>query len=351
MKQHHIPARFFFLIGFLFLTMAVQAQKENNVEQVKELPKTNQHITKELEAQITEIVRPVKEQLEKILNEDASGTYAMYKDDIRKISELKNSQDKRLQLEKFQKKYYPFIKKIWDQLKIDEGQYRQKLINIFSPQVKETIRFGEFLNFTMSTTSPKPAPPPPPPPSPSNICVDANTLFSGSFGQDGGAIGGSRVQVAPARPPSPAEIVAAATTAIVGTFRCRGWIRNTITIPANFPSNYKVLRSKKTFDWRGNVDAVAFLGVSWGTVAYSTSPDDNDFTVCSEIYTAVAPVIFVSVLNKTASRTEEAIFTKNDTRNIQFGITCYASATSSVYLSFSNATSSCAMTKWDVCEE
>jgi hypothetical protein len=349
MKLQNKLSVFFLLAGILLLSTVSMAQK--NIEQVKEIPKAKLHITKELEAQIIEVVKPVKEKIEKLLNDDGSGTYALYKDDIKKLIDTKGENERSAMLQKIQKKYYPFIKKIWDQAKIDDNQYKLKLTSLFPPDLRETIRFGEFLNFTMGSSHQKPTPPPPPPPSPSNVCVDANALFRGSFGLDGGAIGSSEVIVAPANSPSPAEIVVSVGTGIIGSYRGQGWIRNTITIPANIPSNYKVLRSTKTFDWTGMADAASILGCCWSTVAYSTSPDDPNFNICGETYTAVAPVIFVCFITKRTSKTEEAIFTKNDTRGTQFGITCYGTASSSLYFSYAHAHSSCAMIKWGVCEE
>ncbi len=358
MKRQHSFSRFLFLLGALFLTMAVQAQKEKNVEQVKALPKSKQHITKEVETRLTELMLPVKQTLEKLLNEDATGNYKAYKDDIQRLDAITNSQDKVKHLEKMQKKYYAFIKNTWAQAKIDEAGYQQKIKNLFPADQKETIRFNEFLNFTMSSpqkpTPPAPPPPPPPPPAmPPNICINANAnnFFRGSFGMDGGAIGSTHVVVAPANPPSPAEIVSVAGSGIVGFYRSQGWIRNTLSVPANFPSDYRVLRSTKRFDWLGMASAVTIAGVCWSTVAYTTTPNTPDFTDGGEMHTAVAPVIWFCTFTKRASKTEEKIFTKDNTTGYQFGITCYASATASIYLSYAHAHSAAAIWKWDICEE
>ena len=355
MKHSIKLSTIFFLFSLLACTISYsQKDVKNAVTQLKQLPKIKAHITKEIEAQITEIVRPVKDQIEKLYNEDATGNYASYSSDIEKLSKITDSKEKISMAQKIKKRYYPFIKKIWDQAKIDEEMYKQKLINIFPANVKETIRFGEFLNFTMGSSYQKPPAPPPPAPSPEapvNICANANALFRGTFGVEGGAIGGTRVQVAPANPPSPAEIVAGADALILGFYKSEGWLHNTVTMPGTFPIDNKLLRSTKKFDWRGSGVAFTLLGCAWSTVAYTTDANTTDFTVSGEIYSVVAPVTFIQTIDQTASKTEESVLPKTDLKSVQFGITCYASASSSIFLSWGNATSSCAMWKWDICEE
>ncbi len=340
------------LLLFLLLACTINSYSQRDqVTQLKELPKTKAHITKEIEAQIIEIVKPVKDRIEKLYNEDNTGNYAAYSAEIEKLSKVTDSKEKYSMALTIQKKYYAFVKKIWDEAKIDEAMYKQKLISIFPGNLKETIRFGEFLNFTMSSSHQKPPPPPAAPTPPANICVNANTLFRGTFGVDGGAIGGTRVQVAPANPPSPAEIVAGADAAILGFYRCQGWLHNTVSMPGTFPIDNKSLRSTKRFDWRGSGVAYTLLGCAWSTVAYTTDANTMDFTVMGEIYTVVAPITFIQVISQTTSKTEEVVIQKTDLKSVQFGITCYASASSSIFLSYGNARSSCALWKWDICEE
>jgi hypothetical protein len=331
---------------------ALMAQRElsGKVQQLKELPKSKVHITKEIEKQMTEVVRPVTEQLEKLVKEDASGSYKSYTDDIAKLKTISNTKELNSAISQMQKKYYPFIKKLWDQAKIDEPSYQQKLRQLFPADQRETIRFGEFLNFTMASSNQKPDFPPAPPPPPANICIDANAMFRGSFGIDGGAIGDVRVQVVPANPPSMAECIVSAGCGIIGSYRGQGWIRNTATIPGTFPFDTKSLRCTKSFNWTGIASAVAALGISWATVAYSTSPN-VDFAVGGEIYTAVAPVLWFCTINKRTTKTENTLVAKTDLPAAQFGITCYGQATSSIYLSYANAHSSAGVKPWGICEE
>lgn len=344
-----------FLFSLLACTISYsQRDLKNAVTQLKELPEIKAHITKEIEAQIIEIVKPVKDRIEKLYNEDVTGNYASYSSEIEKLGKITDSKEKRSMAQEIQKKYYPFIKNIWDQAKIDEAMYKQKLISIFPANVKETIRFGEFLNFTMGSSHQKPPPPPAPssaPEAPKNICVNANSLFRGTFGVEGGAIGGTRVQVAPANPPSPAEIVAGADAAILGFYRCAGWLHNTVTMPGTFPIDNKLLRATKRFDWMGFGVAYTLLGCAWSTVAYTTDANTTDFNVSGEIYSVVAPVTFIQITDQSTSKTEESVIPKTDLKSVQFGITCYASASSSIFLSYGNASSSCALWKWDICEE
>jgi hypothetical protein len=327
------------------------AQKEGNVQQLKELPKSVAHITPEIESQIIAIVKPVKDKIEQLFKEDATGTYAAYAAEMEKISKVTNLKDKFAQLQQFQKKYYPFVKDTWAKAKINDADYQLKIKAVFPAKARETISFGDFLNFSMGGSYQKPAPPPPPPPAPTNICVNANSFFRGTFGMDGSVIGGTRVQVVPARPPSPAEIVAGSDAAILGFYRSQGWIRNTIAIPGQFPSDGKSLRATKSFNWTGMGTAFTILGCSWSTVAYTTNPDSDDFSIGGEIYSVVSPVTFIQMITKRTSKTEESVLSKTDINGIWFGITCYTSASSSIFLSYAHSNSSCGLTRWDICEQ
>ncbi len=346
--QLKLPAFLFIVITLLFVEKTT-AQK--GIEQIKELPKNKTHITKEIEVKIIEVVKPVKEIIEKLLEEDASGNYGAYKAAINKVKELKSAEEKSRLLLNIQEKFYPFFKSIWSMAKIDEPVYQQKLKDLFPAQVKETIRFTDFLNFTMGGGSQKPTPPPPPPPASKNLCLNGHDFFKGTFGVDGGAIGATRVQVARANPPSPAEIVASADAVLLGIYRGQGWIRNTISVPANFPNDSKPIRIRKTFDWRGMATAYSVIGISWATVAFSTNGNSTDFNNGGEIHTAVAPVTWICILNKMVSRTEETVVSKTDLTSIQFGITCYVQANSSIFLSYAHANSGCALMNWELCEE
>jgi hypothetical protein len=331
---------------------ALMAQREPGakVQQVKELPKSKVHITKEIEKQIIEVVKPVTEQLDKLVKQDLSGNFKSYTDAIGKLKTITNAEELKNAYTQIQKKYYPFIKKLWDQAKIDEPLYQQKLRQLFPADQRETIRFSEFLNFTMGSSSQKDPPSPAPPQAPNNICIDANTMFRGSFGMDGGAIGDVRVQVVPANPPSQAECIVSAGCGIIGSYRGQGWLRNSASIPGTFPFDTKSLRCKKTFGWSGTASAVAALGLSWATVAYSTSPN-ADFAMGGEIYTATAPVLWFCTITKRTTKTEETLVAKTDLPTAQFGITCYGQATSSIYLSYANALSGAGIKPWEICEE
>src|SRR5687768_1866052 len=101
-----------FLFSLLACTISYsQKDLKNGVTQLKELPKINAHITKEIEAQIIEIVKPVKDRIENLYKEDVTGNYASYSSEIEKLGKITESKEKMSMAQKIQKKYYPFIKK------------------------------------------------------------------------------------------------------------------------------------------------------------------------------------------------------------------------------------------------
>lgn len=331
------------------------AQKEpaQKIEQVQ-LPKNTGHITPKIESQINELVKPVREQLEKLYNADKTGTYKSYVEEMKAISKISDLNKRRTSLKEFEKKYYPFVKKIWNTAAIDEAFYQQKLRGLFEPQIRETIRFSEFLNFSISSGSQAlpPPPPAPPAPAPNNVCVDANKMFRGSRGVEESVIGGAGVAVLPANPPIPAQILAEADAALLGIYKAAGWLRNTVSIPGTFPIDAKMVRVKKTFDWVGWGAAFTLFGCSWSTVAFSTDTEDHQFNIRGQMHTVVSPVTFLLTIDKRVNTTiEELLIPKTDLRLIKSGMVCFAMASASLFLSYGNANSGGTILKWEICEE
>ncbi len=307
--------------------------KNGGVQDIK-LP-----FTKEMEEKVVAVVQPVKEKIEQLFKEDPSGNYAAYADEVRKLDQLKNIEEKKLQIQKIQKKYYPFIKMIWDQAKIDEKDYQQKLRDIFPPEMKETIRFTEFLNFSVSGSQKPAPPPPPPPPSPANICIDGATNFFSIQRVVQSAIGKANVHIVPNR------IQTNCVSEIAGHTQAQGFILSDIKIPGTFPSDNKKLRITKSYTWSGYATAITILGASFATMATSTDNFSNDvFIRCW------APVIFASSVSKNEVRTVQTLINKQFLLNIRFGLHTYCDTYAGAF-ALSISSSNCESLMWSVCEE
>jgi hypothetical protein len=295
--------------------------------------------TKEMEAKVAAVVEPVKNKIEQLFKEDQSGNYAAYAEEVRKAEQLKSPGEKNKAVQNILKKYYPFMKKIWDQAKIDEKDYQQKLKDIFPNEMKETIRFTEFLNFTVSGSTQKPAPPPAPPPAPANICIDAATKFFGLTDLTQTMIGKANAFVIST------GITTDCVSEYAGHTQASGWFLSDIKIPGTFPSDNKNLRITKSYTWSGYATAITILGSSFATISTSTDNFSRDVFIRTW-----APVVWGSTVTKNEVRTVQTVIKKQFLLNIRFGINAYCDTFAAAF-ALSVSESKCGNIMWSVCEE
>ncbi len=321
------------VIMLIALTSAQRSiAQKGDVQNIK-LP-----FTKEMEDKVIAVVQPVKEKIEQLFKEDQSGNYTAYAEEVRKLKQMKSLDEQKSAIQQIQKKYYSFIKKTWDQAKIDENDYQQKLKNIFPPEMRETIRFTEFLNFSVSGNQ-KPAPPPPPPPAPSKICVDASNTFFTTERTTKYVNSNESVMI------SNHFGTVSTGAAVAGYVNASGWILSNITIPGTFPSDNKLLRITKSYEWWAYATAFSVIGCAFATTSTSTENLTTDvFIRCW------APVTWFSTIEKNEVRTVQTLVNKRFMMNIRFGVNVYADSYGALAAggvggsSFNNL-------MWSVCEE
>ena len=334
LKKTMVLSLFITLSGPGWAQKDYPAQKGKDRVNLPALP-----ITREMEKKVEETVAPVVQKLEKLLKADATGTYASYVADVEKLGRLSNRDEKAKLIAAIQRKYYPFIKKTWEEAKIDEAWYQSRLREIFPPELRETIRFTEFLNFSVSGNSSKPSPPPPPPPTPKNICIDAVQSFFTIQDKTRTLNANTSVLV------SNNLVTTGCGSAIAGHSFASGWILSDIRIPGSFPSDDKLLRITKNYRWSGTATAVTVLGCSFATISTST----DNFTTDAFVRTW-APVIFVSSVSRNEARLVQTLIKKQFLLNIRFGINCYSDCYSG-FVSGSVSDNMCDNLSWSVCEE
>lgn len=339
MQTIRIMKKIALCLAVWLFTGTVMAQKEpvfpkGKSDQVA-LPKIP--ITKEMENRVIETVAPVVQRLEKLLKADPGGTYTAYVADVEKLGRLSNRDEKDKMIRQIQRKYYPFIKQKWDEAKIDEAYYQARLREIFPPEMRETIQFTEFLNFSVSGNSSKPAPPPAP--APRNICIDAVKSFFTIQDKTRTLNANTSVLV------SNNLVTTGCGSAIAGHSFASGWILSDIRIPGSFPSDDKLLRITKNYRWSGSATAVSVLGCAFATISTSTDNFSTDAFVRTW-----APVIFVSSVSRNEARLVQTLIKKQFLLNIRFGINCYSDCYSSV-ISGSVSDNMCDNLSWSVCEE
>lgn len=291
--------------------------------------------TKEIADKINAIVKPLKEQADKILNEDATGTYKTYKDDVNALNKMKEGTKKSEATAAILKRYGPFFKNVWSKMNVDERAYQVQLRAVFPAAMAERITFGPFLGMTFTSSSnTAPAPPPAPAPAPENKCIDVCPIAAGEITGEGKLI------AAGAGSYGNCYIKVNSWGAAVGGNNLYGSLKNNISIPGTLPADSRKLRVRKSFDIKQ--EAVAFaLGFGFSETRVTTFQSN-------EYVSAIAPVLFAASKTSTKTITEEYVIEKTDvSRSI-----IKASANTMVYLlSGSWSYSDCTNIRWTICEE
>lgn len=298
----------------------------------KEMPA----ITQDQINKITELVKPLKDQLDKQLNADETGTYKAYLEDIQRLNSIVDAKERSSFSNKILEKYSVFFKNIWDAAKVDEKPYQAKIRRVLEGTFGRQIQFHSYLNFDviLSATDPTPLPPPVREIVP-NKCIDVCTIATGQIAGDasliaaGGGIYGN------------CFLATNAWGAVVGKSELYGYLRNGITIPGTFPNDSRKLRVKKNFELRQEATSFAALGFSYAETwarTYSTS----------EYLLSMSPVFFGSTKLNFKTITEQYVIGKADVAK-------------SIVRSYSGATTygasgawchtNCASIKWSICEE
>ena len=290
-------------------------------------------ITQDQINKIAELVRPIKEQLEKQLSNDE--TYKAYENDIRELNSARSFDDKSSMTKKINEKYSEYFQKVWAAANVDEKAYQLKIRSVFPPDLNDLIKFESFLVFTLIKSEVPPAPPPTEPPPPDK-CIDVCSMLageitgtSGLIAGGGGAYGNCFVRTN------------AWSAVFGGNNSIFGYLRHTITIPGTFPSDSRKLRVKKTWELAQEATTFAVLG---GGYAETRSRVWNT----SEYMLVYSPVIFGSHSIKLKTMSLNYLIEKKD---VALSMFTNSANTFSVFVSGNWSYSSCNSIKWTICEE
>lgn len=325
---------------------------KDDAEKVRRLPERksdatteqlhlNLPVTEEMTAAVIEVVKPIREVVEKLLNEDKTGTYEAYKKDAQVLSTMKDPIEKEKFVASIHEKYFEFFSEVWKKADVDEEAYQKRIKNIFPIEVQETIKFKEFLTFSMHVKKPTrdqhPNPPAPPAPAPENICLNPATLWFGIKHEDHGAISVARADV------DHENVHAFSLASVAGYGNATAGLASDITIPGTFPDDDRLLRVKKTFTWKAEITAFSFIGCSFASV-YVT-------TVANEEYLRLwAPVTWIAFDKFDEQKMEEYLIQKKFLYNIRYGVSVNADSFAEI-LASSTSSSTCLDVKWSICEE
>jgi hypothetical protein len=311
------------IIGFCFflIVKTASAQKDQVTVPKKTIDKIN------------EIVKPLKEQLNNLLEKDETGVYKAYQTDVAQIIEMKDDAEKQMATENIQKKYIDFFQKMWASIDVNEKEYQQQIRNAFPNGWGEMVEFGSFLNFIFKSS--KKTSFPPKPSLPENKCIDVCPGAVGEIKGDPGIIssgGGSFGNC---------FLKAHGWSAVFGKNELYANLRNNITIPGTFPSDSRLLRVKKRYDLTQSVTSFALLGFGYAETRMQTY-------VSNEYMFVMSPVIFVASKYEAKTIWEEYLMPKTSIAQSLFR--SYA-GTFSVYLSGNWCLTECTNIQWSVCEE
>ena len=309
-------------IFFIFPVMAQREKREISL------------LDKDQIRRITDIVKPVKEQIEKQLNEDE--TYQTYLQDIKELNSTKNFEEKSSLTAKINEKYSDYFKKIWSEANVDEKSYQLSIRRVFPDNLAELIQFEAFLNFTLSVSTVTNTPPsePPPPDKCLDICSMAAGEITGSsalVAAGGGSYGNCFLRTN-----------AWGTGAFYAGFsELYGALKNNITIPGTLPDDSRKLRVIKSYELKQEATSFAALGGGFAETRARTYQT-------SEYMLVYSPVIWGSHAIKIKTMSENYLLEKKDVARSIFKT--YAN-TVSAFISGNWCFSECSSIKWSICEE
>jgi hypothetical protein len=293
-------------------------------------------VTQEMINKVINIVKPLREQADKLLQADATGTFKAYQRDVASLNKMKNGAEKSKASAQIMEKYASFFKNIWANIKVDEKAYQAQIRSAFPVAIAERITFQQFLNFSYgSSTNTNSAPLPAPAPAPENKCIDVCSIAAGEITGDAGLIGGGAGSY------GNCFLKVNSWGVVAGGNDLYGVLKNNITIPGTLPADSRKLRVKISFDLKQEAVAFAILGFSLSETTVNTYQGH-------EYLLAIAPVIFATSKISQKSYSEEYVIEKTEVGKS----TIKAFAHSFAYFITANwCYSNCTNIKWTICEE
>lgn len=213
---------------------------------------------------ISRIVKPAKEALFKILEDDETGLFKAYTADIEKLKEVKSAEERTELLAHINKQYHGFMLTAWEKAGINDELYKRAIIRALPDSLRESIAFEpNFLNFKIQygrLREPLPSDDgQPDPAAPSLQCYNALKAITGgahkfiALTASGDAAFLRNVN----QPDSYFLFNNALAFPIYGLVKTTAWTNNTISIPGTFLNDDKRVRVKKQFTWNGTVTAAS----------------------------------------------------------------------------------------------
>jgi len=296
-------------------------------------------ITQDEVRQITEIVKPIRDQLEKQLTGNA--TYNNYIEDLKRIHASNSIREKSTLTTQVVQKYTGFFKELWKAAKVDEQSYQQRIRKVFPSDLGSLLQFTDFLDFSLippSTISRTIIPNTPP----SDKCLDVCSIATGEItsgttliADAAGSWGNCFLRTnAWAASGNPFSATAAAAEA-------NGHLVNNIKIPGTFVDDSRNLRVNITYDLRQDSTCLSALGGSYAETRLLTFQSNEALVV-------YAPIIWYAHASKNKSVVENYVLLK---KNVALSNFWSHSGVISILGSGNWCFSDCNNIRWSICEE
>lgn len=309
----------------LLITIASFGQKE------KPVPVTTEMINK-----VAEIVKPLRDQADRLLKKDPTGNFKMFQEEVSKLNGVKSLAEKSSRSQKIREKYASFFKDIWSQMKVDEKSYQQQIWSVFPAVINERLTFQPFLNFSITvTTTTTEAAPQQTPPAPEDKCIDVCTIAAGEVSGSSGLISGGAGSY------GNCFLKANSWGAAAGKNEVFSTLKNNISIPGTLPSDGRKLRVKKSFEVKQEAHSFATLGFGYAETRVTTPTFSGYLFVMS-------PVIFGAGKVEAKTVNEEYVLEKTEVSRST--VRAYAN-TFAFLISGNWCFSECNSIKWSICEE
>ena len=303
----------------VFIIFPVMAQENN------QSPITQDQINK-----INELVKPLRDQLEKQLNGDE--TYQTYLGDIEKLNSTESFEEKSSLTKMIKEKYSTFFQKLWAAAKVDEKSYQLRIRRVFPPDLGALLQFEPCLVFTLYVPSANSTPPVSEPP---NKCLDICSMATGEI------TGNSSLIAAGGGSYGNCFLRTNAWGIGFGMSSLYGFLRNNITIPGTLPNDSRKLRVIKSYQVMQEATSFAVLGGGYAETWARTYKS-------SEYMLVYSPVVFGSTAFKIKSMSENYLLEKKD---VALSIFKTYAQTFSAFVSGNWCYSSCFAIRWSICEE
>ncbi|MCD2421131.1 hypothetical protein LQ567_00035 [Niabella pedocola] len=305
---------------------------------------------------VTELVKPLQEQLDAVYKDMNPSLYEAYQKDASALSKLSSDAERAKVLYNMKSRYYPFLKEGWVKAGINDAAYKEKITGLLPDDLRKLIRFDpDFLNFYFDLVRAPNATTwslrmrdrdridydeddVPPPPVPTCTWVEGKVYYPNILGWH------PYVQKFAATDAEAYGVGANGVFTHANTYPLWGrGLASMDLITNTTPDNNACakVRVRKTTNWSASLYAFCF----YGHATVSTTEYNTGYT--AGYIAAVAPVIFYQERHPSSIITEQYTLYKGDAK-IKFGGNSISTVASEGIFSHGSSKSNLSISSWTI---